>query len=68
MSQLFLSIARALLPLGADVTHTDSGVCATDTRGIVQVCTDASEYQTINIGEVYIDVQSIALAELVGNI
>jgi hypothetical protein len=51
MSNLFLSIALALLPMGADVTHTDSGQCATDTRGIVQVCTDASDYQMINIGD-----------------
>lgn len=68
MSQLFLSIALTLLPTGADVTHTDSGTCATDTRGIVQVCSDGSPYQTITIGDTYIDVQSVELAELVANI
>lgn len=68
MSQLFISIALALLPMGADVTHTDSGRCATDTRGIVHVCTDSSEFQTITIGNTYIAVRSAALAELVDNI
>jgi hypothetical protein len=68
MSSLFISIALALLPMGADVTHTDSGTCATDTRGIVQVCTDSSPYQTINIGDRYIDVQSSDLADLVANL
>jgi hypothetical protein len=67
MSQLFITIALTLLPMGADVTHTDSGACATDTRGIVQVCTDAS-VQTISIGDRYIDVQSSELADLVANL
>jgi hypothetical protein len=68
MSNLFISIALALLPLGADVTHTDSGTCALDNRGIVQVCTDSSDVQTINIGDRYIDVQSKDLADLVANL
>jgi hypothetical protein len=68
MSNLFISIALALLPMGADVTHTDSGQCATDTARIVQVCTDDSAYQTINIGDRYIAVQSADLADLVANI
>jgi hypothetical protein len=68
MSSLFISIALFLLPRGADVTHTDSGQCATDTARIVQVCTDSSAYQTINIGDRYIDVQSDDLADLVANL
>jgi hypothetical protein len=68
MSNLFISIALTLLPMGANVTHTDSGTCATDTARIVQVCTDLSDYQTINIGDRYIDVQSDSLADLVANL
>jgi hypothetical protein len=68
MSNLFLSIALTLLPMGAAVTHTDSGQCAQDTRGIVQVCTDSSDWQTISIGDHYIDVQSDDLADLVANL
>jgi hypothetical protein len=68
MINLFTTIALTLLPMGADVIHTDSGTCATDSRRIVQVCIDSSAYQTINIGERYVDVQSLELAELVANL
>lgn len=68
MTELLIAIALTLLPMGAEVTHTDSGSCFTDTNNLIQVCSDSSEYMTIDMGDQSVTVRSEALTDLVDNI
>jgi hypothetical protein len=68
MTELLIALALALLPMGADVTHTDSGSCYVDTNNIIQVCSDQSDQLTINMGDQSVTVRSEQLTDLVDNI